>query len=95
MKYARTVATIILKANPSADVKIVELPDLPETGDFVDWYDEQKKNGVENSAVMERFVLQCKSAERVDEIKKMKELLDCGAITQEEFNAFKRKTLGI
>lgn len=31
----------------------------------------------------------------VDEIKKMKELLDCGAITQEEFNAFKKKTLGI
>ena len=31
----------------------------------------------------------------VDEIKKMKELLDCGAITQEEFDAFKKKTLGI
>jgi len=31
----------------------------------------------------------------VDEIKKMKELFDLGAITQEEFDAFKKKTLGI
>ena len=31
----------------------------------------------------------------VDEIKKMKELLDLGVITQEEFAAFKKKTLGI
>jgi uncharacterized Tic20 family protein len=35
------------------------------------------------------------STSSVDEIKKMKELLDCGAITQEEFNTFKKKTLGI
>ncbi len=31
----------------------------------------------------------------VDEIKKMKELLDCGAISLEEFNTFKKKALGI
>jgi len=35
------------------------------------------------------------SGSPVDEIKKMKELLDSGAITQEEFDAFKKKTLGI
>lgn len=34
-------------------------------------------------------------ASPVDEIKKMKELLDCGAITQDEFDAFKKKVLGI
>jgi hypothetical protein len=30
-----------------------------------------------------------------DEIAKMKKLLDNGAISQEEFNAFKKKVLGI
>lgn len=35
------------------------------------------------------------SSSPVDEIKKMKELLDCGAITQEEFDAFKKRVLGI
>jgi len=38
-KYARTVTTVILETNPSADVKIVELPGLPPKGDFVDWYE--------------------------------------------------------
>jgi hypothetical protein len=31
----------------------------------------------------------------VDKIRKMKKLLDCDAITQEEFDAFKKKTLGV
>jgi hypothetical protein len=31
----------------------------------------------------------------VDEIRKMKKLLDCEVITQEEFDAFKKKTLGM
>ena len=31
----------------------------------------------------------------IDEIKKMKELLDIGAVSQEEFDAFKKKTLGL
>jgi hypothetical protein len=39
MNYARTIATAFLEAAPSADVKIVELPDLPEGGDYVDWQD--------------------------------------------------------
>ena len=35
------------------------------------------------------------SASSAEEIKKMKELLDNGAITEDEFNAFKKKTLGL
>jgi hypothetical protein len=41
MNYARTVAAAFLEANPSADVKIVELPGLSDGGDYVDWHDHQ------------------------------------------------------
>jgi putative DNA primase/helicase len=37
-KYAKTVAAAILESNPSADVKIVPLPGLPDGGDFCEWY---------------------------------------------------------
>lgn len=36
-KYARTVATILVKLNPPARVKIVNLPGLPEGGDIVEF----------------------------------------------------------
>lgn len=42
-----------------------------------------------------RPVSQVSQSSAADEIKKMKELLDAGAITQEEFNTFKKKTLGL
>jgi len=47
------------------------------------------------SAVQQHTAVPTTSTSSVDEIKKMKELLDCGAISQQEFDAFKRKTLGI
>jgi Protein of unknown function (DUF3987) len=36
-KYGDTVAAILAKLTPRAVVRIVELPDLPEGGDIVDW----------------------------------------------------------
>jgi len=47
------------------------------------------------SAVPQHAAVLTTPVSSVDEIKKMKELLDCGVITQEEFAAFKKKTLGI
>jgi hypothetical protein len=38
-KYADTVAGILVKLTPSPVVRVVELPDLPEGGDIVDWID--------------------------------------------------------
>ena len=36
-KYADTVAAILAKLTPAPVVKVVELPDLPDHGDIVDW----------------------------------------------------------
>jgi hypothetical protein len=38
-KYADTVAGILAKLTPSPVVRVVELPDLPDGGDIVDWID--------------------------------------------------------
>ncbi len=38
-KYADTVAAILAKLTPAPTVRVVELPDLPEGGDIVDWID--------------------------------------------------------
>jgi hypothetical protein len=38
-KYAKTVAGILAKLTPSPVVRIVELPNLPDGGDIVDWID--------------------------------------------------------
>jgi hypothetical protein len=38
-KYASTVAAILQKLTPAPVVRILELPDLPEGGDIVDWID--------------------------------------------------------
>src|SRR5262249_30173300 len=38
-KYAETVAGILAKLTPAAVVRVVELADLPEGGDTVDWID--------------------------------------------------------
>jgi hypothetical protein len=38
-KYADTVAAILAKLTPAPVVRIVELPDLPDGGDIVDWID--------------------------------------------------------
>jgi len=40
-KYAQAVAGIVAKLTPAPLVKIVELPDLPDGGDIVDWIDAQ------------------------------------------------------
>ncbi len=39
-KYADAVAAILAKLTPAPVVKIVELPDLPEDGDIVDWIED-------------------------------------------------------
>ena len=61
MNYARTVASAILKANPSMDAKIVKLPDLSEGEDFVDWC-----AGKNESVAIEKLFELCEQAERVD-----------------------------
>jgi hypothetical protein len=38
-KYAATVAAILAKLAPPTAVKVVELPDLPASGDIADWVD--------------------------------------------------------
>lgn len=38
-KYAETVAAILTGLTPPAVVKVVQLPELPEHGDIVDWID--------------------------------------------------------
>lgn len=38
-KYADAVTAILAKLTPPAVVKVVDLPDLPEHGDIVDWID--------------------------------------------------------
>lgn len=38
-KYADVVAGILSKLNPAPTVRIVDLPDLPDRGDIVDWLD--------------------------------------------------------
>jgi hypothetical protein len=38
-KYAETVVGILSKLKPAPVVRVVELPDLPEGGDIVDWID--------------------------------------------------------
>ena len=38
-KYADVVAGILSKLNPAPAVRIVDLPDLPDRGDIVDWLD--------------------------------------------------------
>jgi len=62
VKYARTVATHILEANPTADVKIIELPDIPEGGDYVDWAVEQKENGNNDAAIIAMLFEACEQA---------------------------------
>jgi len=70
-KYAQTVVTAILGANPQADVKIVTLPDLPDGGDFVDWYvnikaeSDDKDNEEVERLVIKRLLELCKQAESV------------------------------
>ena len=74
-KYARTVAVAMREVNPEANVRIVVLPDLPEGGDFVDWYAEMKKNGKDESDAIEALKALCKNAEQVtaEEIAKWKQ----------------------
>jgi hypothetical protein len=36
-KYANTIASITTKLTPAARVRVVDLPDLPDGGDIVDW----------------------------------------------------------
>jgi hypothetical protein len=38
-KYADTVASILAKLAPAPTLRVVELPELPEGGDIVDWID--------------------------------------------------------
>jgi len=70
-KYVQTVVAIILEVNPQADVKIVTLPDLPESGDFVDWLANFKaENEDKNDEELERLAIKglvelCKQAESV------------------------------
>jgi putative DNA primase/helicase len=65
MKYAQAVATAILESNPSADVKIVELPGLPPKGDVCDWIADLEMNGKDESACIETLSALCINAEPV------------------------------
>jgi KaiC/GvpD/RAD55 family RecA-like ATPase len=63
MKYAHTIATIFFEAK--AKVKIVTLPDLPEGGDFVDWYSSCVDDGKDESDIIEALQKHYRSTERV------------------------------
>ena len=41
-EYARSVAAILLRLNPPATVRILPLPDLPESGDIVEFIETHK-----------------------------------------------------
>src|SRR5262245_9724820 len=38
-KYAETVASILAKLTPATTIRVIELPNLPDGGDIVDWID--------------------------------------------------------
>ena len=63
--YARTAAMFILQAYPSADVKIVELPDLPEDGGFKEWNTMMKANDKDAHAIIEALQELCKKAKQL------------------------------
>ena len=67
MEYAKAVAAAFFRVNPDANVKIVELPDLPMFGDFKDWYANYKKENekIIASPAMEAFGEICKQAEAI------------------------------
>ena len=65
LEYAQTVACAIVGVNPSADVRIVNLPDLPDGGDFVDWYDAMKKDGNDELAIIEALKVRFRKSKRV------------------------------
>jgi len=65
MKCARTVAAAFLEANQEANVKIVELPDLPEGGDFVDWHTGLVNDGVGEFTAVTTLLTLCSDAEHV------------------------------
>lgn len=64
MKYAQTVAKALLKANPEARVKIVELPVPQDGSDFVDWYDQQGeiKSQQDYEKIYKEFIALCQKA---------------------------------
>jgi hypothetical protein len=59
---AQLISAVILKAYPSADVRIVE-----EFGfdDFEDWYNEMKSNGNDVSAIIKELLELCEKTEKV------------------------------
>jgi putative DNA primase/helicase len=65
MEYAKKVAAAFLKANPEANVKIVDLPDLPEGGDFVDWHTGLVNDGVGEFTAVATLLTLCCDAEHV------------------------------
>lgn len=65
MNYARTVARILMGANPRESVKIVELNDRPlrEGGNLMDWFVSLIKAGTEPPAMIEVLSALCASIE--------------------------------
>ena len=65
MNYARTVARILMGANPSESVKIVELNDRPlrDGGNLMDWFVSLIKAGTEAPAMIEVLSALCASVE--------------------------------
>lgn len=52
-KHAQQVARAL--SGIAESVRVLELPDLPESGDVVDWIEEQKEGGLENDEIAERL----------------------------------------
>jgi len=58
-KYARTVATAFLEANPAANIQIISLAGLPDGGDFVDWCAAQRGNNKTDMDILETLFGYC------------------------------------
>lgn len=70
-ELAKMVATVIFDVNSMADVKIVELPDLPEGGNFMNWYADfkEKNKDIDDEELailtMKEIVKYCKQARQL------------------------------
>lgn len=89
----RNVRPDLNKAPAAGITEVPEAAEIKETGE------EEIKESPEVAETKEAQIVSTFSAVPVfsapDEIKKFKELLDCGAITQEEYEAKKKQLLGL
>ncbi len=65
-KYADTVASILSKLSPRPTVKIVELPDLPESGDMVEYLANRRAAGLNDDTIRAEVEALADAAEAIE-----------------------------